>query len=70
MGKIEALCQKAAVKSHGNVYQEESLDDDLHGNASVNHNQIMLGKSLLEKLSDDEILGVLCHEIGHLKMHH
>ena len=50
----------------------ESASGDLHSNASVTLNVIQLSKSLLKhhKGQDEEIISILCHEIGHHKKKH
>ena len=45
---------------------------DLHANARAGNNSIKLTKKLLENFKDypKEILAIVAHEIGHVKLKH
>ena len=50
----------------------ESASGDLHSNATITLKVIQLSTSLLKhhKGQDEEIIAILCHEIGHHKKKH
>ena len=49
---------------------DDPVSQDLHASFQICEGKIYLAESLLSKLSDREVLAVLCNEIGHLKSHH
>lgn len=71
--KIIKLLNKAGFLSSG-VFEMDASKRSSHSNAYFTgigkSKRIVLFDSLLEKHSDDEILGVLAHEIGHFKYKH
>jgi len=71
--KIEALCKKTGYKSKG-IYVVDASKRTTKMNAEISGfgktRTIMLYDTLLKKLSHDEIVSILAHEIGHAKKHH
>ena len=51
---------------------EDNFSGDLHANASCSFSTINIGKVLLKmhKSKPDEILSIVCHELGHWKLKH
>ena len=51
---------------------EDNYSRDMHGNASCTFSAINIGKCLIDmhKEKPDEILAVVCHELGHWKHSH
>lgn len=47
-----------------------SLDEGAAPNAYATKRQVTVTPRLVERLKTDELLAVVAHEIGHLKMHH
>lgn len=71
--KIKHLMQKAGL-SVSRVFTMDASRRSGHGNAyfsGIGHvKRIVLFDTLLEKNTDDEILGILAHEAGHWKKKH
>ncbi len=71
--KIEALVEKAGFKVRGVFIANES-EKSTHANASLSgfgkSKTIILFDTLVNEYEEDEILGVLAHEIGHGKKRH
>ncbi|MGA1825758.1 MAG: M48 family metallopeptidase [bacterium] len=71
--KIEQLAKRVGLTVRG-IFQMDASKRTRHTNAYLSGlgkaKRIVLYDSLIESHSEDEILGVLAHEIGHLKKHH
>ncbi|MCS6997030.1 MAG: M48 family metallopeptidase [Casimicrobiaceae bacterium] len=70
---IEQLLAKAGFSAHG-LYVADGSRRSTHGNAyfaGLGHNRrIVFFDTLLERLSTEEILAVLAHELGHYRHRH
>ncbi|MGA1870641.1 MAG: M48 family metallopeptidase [bacterium] len=71
--RIEQLAHREGLTIRG-IYQMDASKRSRHTNAYLSGlgkaKRIVLFDSLLQSHSEDEILGVLAHEIGHLKKNH
>lgn len=71
--KIENLCDAVGMKLDG-LFQFDMSKNTKKANAAFigigKSKRIILGDTLLENLTDDEILAVLAHELGHFKLKH
>lgn len=71
--KVKKLCEKVGLDLKG-VFQFNLSKTTKKGNAAFTgmgkSRRVILGDTMLEKLEDDEILGVLAHELGHYKLKH
>jgi len=54
------------------LWLEQSYDYDMHGNAALASDTILLGKPMLKQHADhvDEIVAIIAHELGHWKEWH
>ncbi|MHC5040428.1 MAG: M48 family metallopeptidase, partial [Planctomycetota bacterium] len=72
-GRIRDLVERAGFKVKG-VFQIDASRRTTHSNAFFmgigRAKRIALFDTLIEQMSEDEILAVLAHEIGHWKMRH
>lgn len=70
---VKALMARAGL-SAGRVFQVDASRRSRHGNAYFTGigrvKRIVLFDTLLERLSDGEVLAILAHEIGHWKKRH
>jgi STE24 endopeptidase len=70
---INALAEKIGFPM-GGVYVMDASKRSSHGNAYFTgvfgKKRIVLFDTLLDGMSDDEVLAVLAHELGHFKLHH
>ena len=71
--KIEALLAKCGFESRG-LFVMDASKRSTHGNAYFSGfgkaKRIVFFDTLLQKHSDDEILSILAHELGHFKFGH
>jgi STE24 endopeptidase len=71
--KLLALASRAGIEG-GNVYQVDKSKQTKTMNAYVNGigptKRIVMWDTLLAKMTDDEVLGVMGHEMGHYVMKH
>ncbi|MFP4549087.1 MAG: M48 family metallopeptidase [Fidelibacterota bacterium] len=71
--KIESLCQSVGMELDG-LYQFDMSKNTKKANAAFTGigktKRIILGDTLLNNLSDEQILAVLSHELGHFKLNH
>lgn len=71
--KIEKLLSDVGLKSQG-IYVMDASKRSTHGNAYFTGfgkaKRVVFYDTLLDKLSNDEIIAVLAHELGHLKLKH
>ena len=71
--KVEKLCSDVGMKLDG-LFQFDMSKNTKKGNAAFTgvgkSKRIILGDTLLENLSENEILSVLAHELGHFKLKH
>lgn len=71
--KIEALAQKLNFRNSG-IFVMDGSRRSGHGNAYFtgfgSSKRIVLYDTLLKSLNDEQLVGVLAHEIGHNKLHH
>jgi STE24 endopeptidase len=71
--KILALANNIQFNAAGLLVMDASKRSS-HGNAYftgvLNKKKIVLFDTLLESLSDNEVVAVLAHELGHFKLHH
>ncbi len=71
--KIRALMQKAGLKV-SRVFQVDASRRSRHSNAYFTGigrvKRIVLFDTLIERMTEDEILAVLAHEVGHWKKRH
>lgn len=71
--KIEKLLTESGFKSNG-VFEMDATKRSTHSNAYFTGigkaKKIVLYDSLLQKHSDDEIISILAHELGHYKYRH
>lgn len=71
--KVKTLCNKVGLELQG-VYQFNLSKNTKKGNAAFTgmgkSKRVILGDTMLDKLEEDEILGVLAHELGHYKLKH
>lgn len=71
--KIEKLLSEVGLKSQG-IFVMDASKRSTHGNAYFTGfgkaKRVVFYDTLLEKLNDDEIIAVLAHELGHLKLKH
>jgi STE24 endopeptidase len=71
--RIEALAARCGFRSRG-VYRMDGSRRSSHGNAFFTglgpSKRIVLFDTLLEKLTREEIIAVLAHELGHFKLRH
>lgn len=72
-GKIRALAEREGLRVKG-LFRMDAGKRSRHTNAYLTGlgktKRIVLFDTLIEAHSDEEILAVLAHEIGHLKKHH
>jgi STE24 endopeptidase len=72
-GQIEALLAKCGFESRG-LFVMDASKRSTHGNAYFSGlgkaKRIVFFDTLLQKHSDDEILSILAHELGHFKFGH
>jgi STE24 endopeptidase len=70
---IEKLCRASGMKLEG-LYKFNMSKNTKKANAAFTgigkSRRIILGDTLLEKLSQQEILAVLAHELGHFRLKH
>ena len=71
--KIEELCTQVGMKLEG-LFQFDMSKNTKKANAAFTgigkSKRIILGDTLLSNLSENEILAVLAHELGHFKLKH
>ncbi|MEK7486289.1 MAG: M48 family metallopeptidase [Planctomycetota bacterium] len=71
--KIEALAQKLNFQNSG-IFVMDGSKRSGHGNAYFTgfgrSKRIVLYDTLLKSLNEDQVVGVLAHEIGHNKLNH
>ena len=71
--KIEGLLKKTGFKSNG-LFVMDGSKRSSHGNAYFSgfgkNKRIVFFDTLLKGLTDDEVLAVLAHELGHFKKKH
>ncbi|MGO9672571.1 MAG: M48 family metallopeptidase, partial [Methylocella sp.] len=72
-GRIEELLQRCGFESSG-LFVMDASKRSSHGNAYFSGfgkaKRIVFFDTLLEKHSEDEILSILAHELGHFKLGH
>lgn len=72
-GRIESLLQRAGFDCDG-IFVMDGSKRSGHGNAYFTglgkKRRIVFYDTLLESLSEEEILAVLAHELGHFRNHH
>ncbi len=71
--KIEKLLNDVGLKSQG-IFVMDASKRSTHGNAYFTGfgkaKRVVFFDTLLDKLTDEEIIAVLAHELGHLKFKH
>lgn len=71
--KVSMLCENVKMDVKG-VYQFNLSKTTKKGNAAFTglgkSRRVILGDTLLENMTHNEILGVLAHELGHFKLKH
>lgn len=71
--KLNRLCESCGIKASTISVMDASKRDN-HGNAFVcgyfGKKKIVIYDTLLKTLTEDEIVGIVAHEIGHSKLHH
>ena len=71
--KVKQLCNQVGLKLKG-VFQFNLSKNTKKGNAAFTgigkSKRVILGDTMLEKLNQEEILGVLSHELGHYDKNH
>lgn len=71
--RIEKLLSDVGLKSQG-IYVMDASKRSTHGNAYFTGfgkaKRVVFYDTLLDKLNNDEIIAVLAHELGHLKLKH
>lgn len=69
--ELKAVCDKVGFNME-KLWLEQSYDYDMHGNAALASDTILLGKPMLKQHADhvDEIVAIIAHELGHWKEYH
>lgn len=71
--KIDAICEKAGLKNV-QILQVDKSKETNYLNAYMtgvgNSRRVVLWDTTLNSLSEDEILAVVAHEVGHYKLNH
>lgn len=71
--RIEKLLEQVGFHAEG-IFVMDASKRSSHGNAYFTgfgkNKRVVFYDTLLEKLTDDEVIAVLAHELGHLKLKH
>lgn len=71
--RIEKLLEEVGFHAQG-IFVMDASRRSTHGNAYFTgfgkNKRVVFYDTLMDKLSDDEIIAVLAHELGHLKLNH
>jgi len=70
--RLEALARQVGVRL-GGLYVADTARRTGHANAAVCglvRPRIVFDEALLDRLTEDEVLGVLAHELAHYRLHH